>query len=94
MAQAQKRQLARERRDDLAGFRIAQPGLLGERLDMDIGEAQRGQFRHAPVARPRRRGAAGRTRADLGGQRFQHLPGGVVMQGLYHAIAPPSGDRP
>lgn len=49
---------------------------------MDVFEPESLQLGHAPIARPIHGGRALRAGADLGGQRFRHVPGGAVGQGL------------
>ena len=60
--------------------RLAAAYPLGEarRLGPDLVVAKRLELRHRPRHRARIGLAAGQARADVGGQRFHHLPAGVV----------------
>jgi hypothetical protein len=82
IAQAQDRQLLRKGCKNLGALRIPQPSLLGKRLGMDIGEAQRLHFGQRPIAGAHLGGRTGRTRADFGGQGFQHVIGGGIGERL------------
>ena len=53
----------------------AHPDRHVEGLDPDVGEAERRQPAHRPVARPRLGLGAGQARADFGGQPFDDVPG-------------------
>ena len=81
-------QRLREGCDDLGLLDAAHPAIGDvERLDMNIGEAQRLQPRHRPGARARLGFAAGEARADLGGQSLDDRPGGVVAERALWRIA-------